>query len=212
VQEAWKIWGAIATDPRQVRGGPRGVLLTNFEDAGRPMFDSPGDCFLEHQASFMARDYPRYEGKPKPDIGFDFVKFQSLGAPPPDELGRSSVVAADVVVMFNDAPQSRQLVQFLASEEAQQILPEERRFSAHMNVRPDAYSNDVSRRIADVLTGSETLCFDASDMMPATMQNAFYRAVQEYLSDPAQLDALLEISKVQEELPKDRWLRVSCGK
>lgn len=213
VAEAWKVWGEIATDPRQVRGGPTGALLTNFGDAGRPMFDdSPGGCFLEHQASFMTRDYQRYEGKPEPDIGFDFVRFQNLGVPPPVEPGRSSVVAADMVVMFNKNPQSSQLVQFLASEEAQRLLPDARRFSAHKNVRADAYHNEVSRRIADVLTGSETLCFDASDMMPATMRNAFYRAVQEYLSDPGQLDALLEnLQKVQDELPEERWLTVSCG-
>lgn len=214
VAEAWKIWGEIATDPRQVRGGPKGALLTNFGDAGRPMFeDSPGGCLLEHQASFMARHYQGYEGNPQPDVDFDFVEFQNLGATPPDEPGRSSVVAADMVVMFNDTPQSRQLVQFLASEEAQRLLPDERRFSAHKNVRPDAYHNDVSRRIAGILAGGETLCFDASDVMPAAMRNAFTRATQEYLSDRGQLDALLEnLQKVQDELPKERWRTVSCGK
>jgi alpha-glucoside transport system substrate-binding protein len=214
VAEAWKIWGEIVTDPRQVRGGPKGALLTHFGDAGRPMFeDSPGGCLLEHQASFMARFYQGYEGNPQPDIDFDFVEFQNLGGTLPDEPGRSSMVAADMVVMFNNTPQSRQLVQFLASEEAQRLLPDERRFSAHKNVRPDVYHNDVSRRIADILTGSETLCFDASDMMPATMRNAFTRAVQEYLSDPGQLDAMLKnLQKVQDELPKKRWRTVACGK
>ncbi|MGH4014795.1 MAG: ABC transporter substrate-binding protein [Pseudonocardiaceae bacterium] len=211
--ETWAIWGAAVTGPGQVRGGTKAALLTAFEDAGRPMFgDSPGGCLLEHQASFMTRDYQDYDNAPQPGTDFDFVEFENLDGTPPAAPERSWIVAADMVVMFNRTPQAEQLVQFLASEEAQRLLPGEGRFSAHQNVRPDAYPNDVSRRIADVLTGSETLCFDASDIMPATMRNAFYRATQEYLSDGAQLGALLEnLQKVRDGLPRERWLTVSCG-
>jgi len=217
VAEAWATWGEIVTDPAQVRGGTTAALLTQFGDAGRLMFEnSPEGCLLEHQGSFMMRIYQGYEGEPQPGIDFEFVEFQNLDEASPDDSGRSSMVAADMVVMFNNTPQSRQLVQFLASEEAQRLLPKGDRLSAHKNVRPDAYDNDVSQRISAVLIGSERLCFDASDMMPVTMRNAFYRAVQEYLSDPAQLNALLiNLDNTQESvrktLPKEQWLTNSCG-
>jgi alpha-glucoside transport system substrate-binding protein len=56
------------------------------------------------------------------------------------------------------------------------------------------------------------LCFDAADLMPATMRNAFYRAVLEYLSDPTQLDQLLkELDGVRLGIPQGEWLKIPCG-
>jgi alpha-glucoside transport system substrate-binding protein len=47
--------------------------------------------------------------------------------------------------------------------------------------------------IAGIITNPHlTLCFNASDLMPVTMQNAFYQAVMEYLQDPGQLQAILQ--------------------
>jgi alpha-glucoside transport system substrate-binding protein len=48
--------------------------------------------------------------------------------------------------------------------------------------------------------------------MPATMRNAFYRAVLEYLSDPTQLDQLLkELDEVRLGISQGEWLKIPCG-
>ncbi len=155
--------------------------------------------------------YRNYEGEPQPKT-FDFFEFPSLDGKQPDAVGRSRQVAADMIVMFNNTPQAKELVQFLMSKEAQQLLRGENSFSAS-TVLPKNYPDPVDQRIADALVGTDTLCFDASDMMPATMRNAFHRAVLEYLSDPGQLNALLgNLDNIRERLPKERWLTVSCGR
>jgi alpha-glucoside transport system substrate-binding protein len=212
VRAAWETWGRIATGAGQVHGGATAALLTSFVDAGRPMFTDPPRCSLEHQGSFMPGFYRSYQGGPQPKT-FDFFEFPGLDATPPDAVGRSREVAADMVVMFNDTPQARELVRFLVSDEAQRLLPAEDSFSADVQVLPAAHPDAVDQRIARTLVGGDTLCLDASDMMPATMRNAFYRAVLEYLSDPGQLGALLaDLDKTRERLPRERWLTVSCGK
>ena len=44
------------------------------------------------------------------------------------------------------------------------------------------------------------------------MTNAFYRAVLEYLADPAKLDDLLtRLDDVRASLDPAQWLPVSCG-
>jgi alpha-glucoside transport system substrate-binding protein len=78
-------------------------------------------------------------------------------------------------------------------------------------VRPDIHHDDVSRRIAGTLI-SKPLCLDAADIMPATMRNAFYRAVLEYLSDPGKLDSLVdELDKVRQGIPTEDWLPLPCA-
>jgi alpha-glucoside transport system substrate-binding protein len=48
--------------------------------------------------------------------------------------------------------------------------------------------------------------------MPAAMRDAFRRAVLEYLSDPNQLDQLLdELDKVRQRIAPPAWLTIPCG-
>jgi alpha-glucoside transport system substrate-binding protein len=114
--------------------------------------------------------------------------------------------------MFNDTPEARELIRFLASAEAQKQWPETNAFSASTAVPADVY-DPVGERIAADLTGAAPLCFDASDVMPTTMRGAFYRAVLEYLADPGQLDLLLgELDQIRTTIPGDQWLTVACGR
>lgn len=211
VSTAWKIWGEIA---EQVRGGPDGALLTDFGDAGRPMFDQPQGCFLEHQSSFIKNFYMEYRPADElaPGDDFDYFDFPRLDGKEPDAPGRSREVGADMLVMFNDTPQARQFIKFMVSKSAQQELVNNGSFSARTDVSRGNHPDAVSRRIAATLVGADTLCYDASDMMPATMRHAFYRAVLEYLNNPGQIGSLLSnLDNIRNRLPEEQWLTVSCG-
>jgi alpha-glucoside transport system substrate-binding protein len=125
------------------------------------------------------------------------------GLPDATSTGASDAwnVSADLLGMFNDTPAARQLVAYLAGVDAQQIwpkIPAGGATSANMNVtnlKPSVYPDKVDAAIAQIMTNPHaTLCFNASDLMPPTMQNAFYQGVMEYLQDPspAQLTAILQ--------------------
>ncbi|XVS68050.1 ABC transporter substrate-binding protein [Actinosynnema sp. CA-299493] len=209
VRQAWQAWGELVASPGAVRGGAQAALLTDFDDAGRALFANPPGCLLEYQASFAMGGYQAVEREggstPRPGADFDFFPFPG---------GRVSSVSADLAGMFHDTPEARALIKFLASDEAQRIWPEMRGgsvFSANKTVT-DVYDDDLSRRIARRLT-TDPLCLDASDLMPARMTDAFYRAVLEYLHAPARLDALLaDLDEVRASLnDPGQWLDVPCG-
>jgi alpha-glucoside transport system substrate-binding protein len=174
------------------------------------MFATPPGCVLEHQASFIMSRYQRFERAdrtvPKPAADFDFLRFP----------GRDAYeVSADLAGMFRDTPQARRLIEYLASEKAQRIWPSIQgasAFSANRKAGLDVYQDRVSRKVGETLTSATALCFDASDLMPATMTGAFYRAVLEYLSNPTRLDILLkQLEAVRKSIPDGDWLNIPCG-
>jgi len=212
VREAWLVWGRIATGAGTGGAGIDPALLNEFTDAGRPLFAQPPGCFLHHQASFIMSVYRDYRD-PRLSAGADFDFF-----PFPEFPGQSGPtrweVSADLAALFRDSEDARELIRFMVSDEAQRFWPEAGAgaFSANAHVGRDAYLNDQGKRIADVLLGGDTLCFDASDQMPATMRNAFYRAVLRYLSDPSRLnDVLDDLEKIRTRLSDEPVLTVSCG-
>jgi len=210
VRQAWADWGELVTAPGAVRGGTPAALLTAFGDAGRPLFARPPGCLLEHQASFAMGGYlgmKRADGTtPRPGTDFAFFPFPG---PPVSE------VSADFAGMLDDTPEAEALMKFLASDQAQRIWPAIHRgsvFSADRNVT-GVYDDPVSVQVAATLTApGRQVCLDASDLMPATMNGAFVQAVNEYLTQPAQLDTLLtDLDKVRLGAPGADWLNVPCG-
>jgi len=98
----------------------------------------------------------------------------------------------DLFGMFNDTPQARSLVQWLLTPEAQQIWVERGGFiSMNKNVPADAYPDETSKRSAEILAGASSAKFDASDLMPNAMNQAFFEAVVAYVQNPGDLDSIL---------------------
>jgi alpha-glucoside transport system substrate-binding protein len=202
VRAAWQAWGSLVARPGQVHGGSMGALLTDWATAGEPMFAKTPGCYLQHLPSFNTLNYQGYPGHPKPGTGYNFFPLPMTGLPSAASAASAASsdtwdVSADLLGMLNDTPAARRLVAYLASESAQQIWPGIHgggASSADRKVPRIVYPDQhVDARIAGIITNPHlTLCFNASDLMPVTMQNAFYQAVMEYLQDPGQLQAILQ--------------------
>ncbi|GAB3588009.1 ABC transporter substrate-binding protein [Amycolatopsis endophytica] len=206
VRRAWETWGAMMA--RTVGDNPARLLLTDFRDAHQGMVDDPQRCAYEHNGSFMLAQYPEAGRK------LDFVAVPPAG---PDVAPGTYEVSADLAGMFTDTPASRALIRYLASPAAQEIWPRASgggAFSATRAVDLRVYDgNPTARKVAETLRSGSTLCFDASDLMPATMTNAFYRAALEYLDDPDHLTTLLEqLDMIRLGVPPQEWLSVPCGR
>ncbi|MFD2470252.1 ABC transporter substrate-binding protein [Amycolatopsis silviterrae] len=212
VRQAFRDWGTLVVRPGGIQGGAPAALLTDFRDSARPLFTDPPGCRMEHQGSFAMGSYQNMHLRtptgphPQPGTDYDFFPFPGSGA---------SEVSADLAAMFADTPQARQFLDFLVSPEAQQIWagnPNASAFSAGAAVAKDVYPDPVKRKVADTLTAGKPVCFDASDLMPATMTGAFYRAILEYTADPTQLDTLLNrLDDTRKGIPREEWLNVPCG-
>jgi alpha-glucoside transport system substrate-binding protein len=183
IRQAFESFGQVVA-PENVFGGPETVLATAFGDAGAPLFTDPPGCIFHHQASFIT-DFFRTGGAT--DADFDFFPFPQIN---PDFAGALEG-AGDLFGMFNDTPQSRALMAYLVTPEAQQIWVD-RGGALSANTQVTTYPDEIAQRSAELLASAEIFRFDASDLMPEAMNNAFWTAILDFTQDQSRLDSILQ--------------------
>ncbi|MGH2451281.1 MAG: ABC transporter substrate-binding protein [Candidatus Limnocylindria bacterium] len=195
IRQAWETWGEIIPD--QVFGGSNYMLATAFGNGGDPLFSDPPGCYMHHQASFITDFFVDNNPGLEPVTDFRFFGFPTINT----EYEGALEVAGDLFGMFNDTPQARALIKYLTTPEAQQIWVERGgALSPNREVDLSAYPDEISREIAELLTGADVTVFDASDLMPLQMQDAFHGSVLEFVENPGNLDSILEeLDRVRSE-------------
>ena len=184
VRQAFEAYGRVVA-VGAVHGGPAVAIGTRFEHAGDPLFTNPPGCLFLHQASFMPTFFTASAGRA--GVGFDFMPF-----PPMSATDHGAVIGAgDLFGMLTDNLAAAELMRYLVSADAQEILV------AHggalsVDQRVGGYPNDVVRREAAILARAEHFRFDASDLMPAALNRAFLDAVLDYTRSPLRLSAILD--------------------
>jgi alpha-glucoside transport system substrate-binding protein len=165
--------------PSFVYGGTTGMLSTNFGDSPAAMFTDPPGCLMHRQAtfiqSFILGAYPSL----KAGVDYDIFVFPPLVPGPAPLLG-----AGDLISAFKDTPEVRELLQYLASAEAQEIwVGKLGKLAINVNVNPAVYPDPITVKAADILKGAEVFRFDGSDLMPAAVgSGAFWSGVLDYVS------------------------------
>jgi alpha-glucoside transport system substrate-binding protein len=183
IRAAFEAYGEVVSADR-THGGPAYVLNTGFGAAANPMFDDPPGCLFHHQASFMSDFFVNEAGAGADDFNFFLM-------PDIDPAYSGAMTGAgDLFGMFNDTPQARALMQYLVTAEAQQIWVS-RGGAISGNITVADYPDEVSARSAELLGGVELFRFDASDLMPEQMNNAFWSAMLDFTQDPGRLDQIL---------------------
>jgi alpha-glucoside transport system substrate-binding protein len=197
IRGAWETWGKIVGDPRMVFGGAPTVLTTNFGQSGNPLFNDPPGCYMHHQASFITDFFIESNPGLQPVEDFDFFPFPRMSG----QEAESVEMAGDLFGMFNDTPQAQALLRYLTSAEAQAIWVERGgAISPNQAVPLERYPDPISRQSAELLTSAEVVRFDASDLMPEAMNNAFWQAILEFIQDPGSLDRILSnLDRVQQD-------------
>jgi alpha-glucoside transport system substrate-binding protein len=198
IRQAWETWGEIVANADQmVYGGVATMLTTNFGNGGDPLFTDPPGCYLHHQASFITDFFVDNTPGIQPVEDFNFFPFPVFNEGDDERLE----VAGDLFGMFNDTPQARALIKYLVTPEAQAIWVERGgAISPNADVPLEMYPDPLSQQSAEILTSAETVRFDASDLMPEAMNNAFWQAILNYVQDPNSLDSILQnLDSVQQE-------------
>ncbi|MDI2125220.1 ABC transporter substrate-binding protein [Yinghuangia seranimata] len=207
IEGAWKAWGDLLAAGRSGVVGVVGAngatgagpsldaLLTPYNKASPGLVAAPPACALDHQGSFASGWYAAAPGKPVPGVDFDFTAFPAApnAAGTTGRAGPVREVAGDVMAMFHDTPEARQLLAYLAGTEAQTLWVRTGALSPNRGVPLTAYpATSVAQALGRTLAEAEAIRFDGSDLMPTAMRGAFYRAVLSYIADPSQLDHILE--------------------
>lgn len=181
IKSAFEAFGQVI---QNTFGGSDAVLTTNFGDGGNQLFTDPPGCLFHHQASFIT-DFFKNQGGAQ-DGQFDFFRMPDINS----AYAGATTGAGDLFGMFNDTPQARALMAYLVTADAQKIWVERGgALSANKNVTD--YPDEIAKRSAELLANAGVFRFDASDLMPTAMNDAFWKAILDYVKDPSQLDSIL---------------------
>lgn len=188
IKKAWTTWGDIVANAKMVYGGKQYMLSTNFGSAADPLFQTPPKAYLHHQSSFIATNIEKDFPKLKPMTNFNFFPFPDIST----QYSGAVQGSGDLFGMFNKTPQSTSLIKWLTTPEAQVIwVKRGGAISPNKLVSLASYPDQISKESAQTLTGAKIVRFSADDLMPGTMEDAFWKGILAYVGDPTTLDSVL---------------------
>lgn len=187
IKSAWEKFGEIALGEGNVTGGAQSIVSTNFEDASYMPFEDPPRAHMYFLGAFtqgfIEGQFPDLEA----GADYDFFKFVEITEP------GTATGGGDIIVMLNDTPGARSLMEYLADGGNWESWAGAGGFATpNEGLDAGVYPDELARKAAEQLTESETFRFDADDLMPAEVQNAYFSGILEYLQNPDDLDAILE--------------------
>ena len=173
----------------RIAGGADGALSTSFTDGLNATFreDAAAEMFLEGSfvGGIVAQNFPDLTCGEEYDF-FDFPE-------PNDAFGDTLMGGGDVMIMFNDRPEVRDMMRWLASTEASTIWATAEVgsiLSPNKLVPLESYSPCLAKEAAQI-SASDVFVFDGSDLAPGAVGgDAMFIALQDFLADP---DNMMEI-------------------
>jgi alpha-glucoside transport system substrate-binding protein len=192
VKQAFQTYGQMVSE-QNVFGGPNSVLTTAFQRAGKPLFATPPGCVLYDQATFIPNFFLEDYKDLKPVDDFNFIEPPSYNS----QFDGLQEFFFDNFVMYNDTPQSRELMNYLWTADAQQIFVDAGgTLAANKNITK--FPDPVFQHASEVVKAAQKLLVDGSDNMPAEMRSAFYKGILNFVKDQGQLDQILaDLDEIQ---------------
>lgn len=188
IKQSFEMFVEIVQTEGYVLGGSPGILATSDANGVSPLYSDPPRAYMYYLASFaqafIASLYPHLN----PGEDYNFFTFPSIN---PNYAG-AVTVGADVVVMINDTPGARSFMAYLTGAQAQEAWIKLGGFtSVNRGVSPDSYLDPVARQVAKALSEARISRFGAGDMLPASLQKAWWEGMLALVKDPGKLDSIL---------------------
>ena len=188
VVAAWEEFGSIMTTEGYVFGGSTGAVSTSFVTAAAPLFTDPPGCYMHSQALFIKGEFPAEA---------DFDAFQ---LPPIDpQFETPALYSGDVIIMFNDTPNARAFINYLATDVPQDIWAATGT-GIFPNADPTVYPDPFFAKAGEHLGTAPVSAFDGGDMMPTAVgSGTFWSGVLDYTTGTSldQVLATIEASAVE---------------
>ena len=172
VQNAATLLSQIMHTEGYVVGGTDAIVSTYFGNAQDPMFEkdangNPG-CFMHRHASFITSFWPEaaQAGAGTETTVFPFPAMD-------DGLPKAALGGGDMFAVFTEGNEAvNAVVEYMLSDNffaAAAQRPDNSRIYGHVQFDSSLYSKDITRVLADAITGAlaeNAFRFDASDLMP----------------------------------------------
>lgn len=192
VVNAIEQFGLFARNDAFVAGGAGAVATTDFRDSPKGLFDSPPQCYMHRQASFIPAFFP--EGT---EVGAD-ADFFYFPAYEGEDLGSPVLGAGTLWAITNPSDAANDLIEFLKTPEAHEIWMGLGGFlTPHTGVDSAAFGDPTLASMNDILLGATTFRFDASDLMPGAVgAGSFWTGMVDYAggADAAEVAAGIQAS------------------
>jgi alpha-glucoside transport system substrate-binding protein len=189
VKDALETMAQVLGDSGNIAGGGSGALQTDFPTSVSNVFSSSPAAAMVIEGDFVP-GVVASKTSVEPGTDYDVFAFPEIG-----DTTDAVVGGGDSVVMFDDTPAARALVEYLATPEAAEIWASRGGFaSANTEVSPEAYADELTMRTATSIAEAETFRFDMSDLAPAefggTPGQGEWKILQDFLADPSKVDEI----------------------
>ncbi len=198
IKPAFEYFQKIAFPDGNVLGGTKGIVATNFQTGGNPLFAKPAGCYLFKQATFIAG-----KGGFPDDVLANLDTVAGVSAFPPKAEGDNPVLSGgDLAGAFNNDANSIKLRNFIASKESGVEVGKAGYFSPHKTFDVSLLPNKTLQKIAsDVLYKATAVRFDGSDLMPAKVgAGTFWTEPVKWIS--GQEDLTTALNNIDASFPK----------
>ena len=191
IKNAFSLLGKIWTDPKMVYGGQQTIATTDVPTAATWLFDSPPKCWMHFEGSFVTNFFPDSVKKDLDNqVGFFMLPpIDPKIATPPLEVGGDEFV----VFQGKDRPEVRKFMEWLGSPAAAETWAKAGgALFPYKGQDKSWYPTKIEGQMSDQLVNPKAAKFDASDMMPAKMNTAFWKGITDWVSGNRQLDQALQ--------------------
>lgn len=184
-------FGYFARDDAKVAGGAGAVASTDFRDSPDGIFDSPPQCYMHRQASFIPTFFP--EGT-ELGVDADFFYFPAYAE---KDLGKPVLGAGTLAFITKDSPGAQAFIEFLKTPIAHEIWMAQSGFlTPYTEANTELYANEVLKKQGEILLDATTFRFDASDLMPTGVgAGSFWTGMVDYAGGTEAADVASQIQQ-----------------
>lgn len=188
VKNAFQYFGQIVNGKHYINGAPQSIIATGFQDASYQPFSNPPTAYMYYLGDFTEGFITTQFKGAVPKTDFDFFPFPVIN----QQYANALTGGADVVTALLNNDAVKQLIQYMATPDAQTIWVKRGGFTAtNQKVDASAYPDQVASASAQALASTPLFRFGADDLMPSQVEDAFWKGVVSYIGDPTQLDSIL---------------------
>ncbi|EYD71692.1 ABC transporter substrate-binding protein [Limimaricola hongkongensis] len=159
-----------------VAGGKAAVASTDFRDSPKGLFDSPPQCYLHRQASFIPSFFP--EGI---EVGAD-ADFFYFPAYEEKDLGKPVLGGGTMFGITEASEAASVFIEWLQTPIAHEVWMAQRGFLTPLTtVNTEVFGDPTLKKMNDILLEATTFRFDGSDLMPGGVgAGSFWTGMVDY--------------------------------